>query len=1341
MREIDIIERGLCEQITKVELLAELDITPELAEQLGSAIVELVSQYNHAEATRYLERFYPASLVVFLVAQGIYGYRDGDYWSGVARVVGIDQNIVQRWGRIFEDVLQKWAKPRFPTLGGRRYVDHILVHGGIPDYCLPDFFLHMLEPAVTRPELVYLDTNELITEWLHTTAGRYMTDKPVLRFLEHGGTIANDFVARCLDMARQYLEFGSVPTAEEVGLPARVVDKYRQWVAQRNIDKSARTSQLRLVRPQIWFDPYGDGVLLDLPVQTLPIGNDSPDCSWHVTINGRTTRYPVHAWKRSGEWETEPDRIPLNEIAESYTIVFEDGRELQRQWRFIGIREVPLLAFDPDEGQLIEWHGVLPNRELWLVYPSKLPLTVHSGELRETAADLPDVWSTYHAERWNLEHVTLLKLGDKDIYVEPDIAVLRPRLDGGHPFSDVLSRGQSILYIGDPPDIVVPLPSRSDLSAEINRWHISIREESGRVLCSMRLSQLAHALTFEDGTLRLSLRSAGLLTNGFGSYVIAMRGPLGRDATFRIALVPSLQISGHEMVRLPNEKGQYIPVELFIETAPDIHITCDTSNVQLIPLQAGVVALSIPSDYTQITLYLVKDDTSISISIPLPILVWSLNGTEVKSHESNQLLVRPAAWLDQVHSPRLLVSIVPHSYTPRKFGAYLYVYHNRDAELQTLRARGGAKKRWMQFYLAEAADSIRSSPDSSALFELVIEQLDGYEKPIELSVLRISKTLNVGQVICEGMYRGEQCFLRLRWRGVQQLRSRCLLLWSLWRPWEAPVTLSIDDSAEYEQHWTIPLADLPPGAYRAEMTVNDPWSSREPLRPYYRGSGISDIVLGRHADHVRYLYRRPKTLFGELERLLVVEHEAQILEHLNRLPPIHTTEDMVGILSTFLTLYERADTAERLALNQWQPLARFQQICTAAPVLLLTALTHYCVRLDQYGLTLLEDALQFIIPPLTSLFFRGLRERRLSIREVQRALNDFSEQTRETIIAALDVAGIQIHEPEIQDTKELVPTLSSLTEIYDVIPEVLITDSLRQYFHDISQFPLLSVEQERELAARIADGLAAAEEKEKMFAAKHTMDLIHMRTLNRRIEAGMIAREELANANLRLVVSIAKKYLYRQMPLQDLIQEGNIGLLRAIDKFDVSRGYKFSTYATWWIRQAITRGLADKQRVIRLPVHLIESINRLQRAHSRMTLVLGHPPSEEELAQELSLAVEKVRHYLTLAEGVASLNAPVGDDGSTLGDFIEAPDELSIFDTVSQQMLEEQINLMLDRLTERERCVLVLRFGIEDGRERTLEEVGKLFGVTRERIRQIEVKALKKLRHPRLAQQLQDYYI
>lgn len=275
--------------------------------------------------------------------------------------------------------------------------------------------------------------------------------------------------------------------------------------------------------------------------------------------------------------------------------------------------------------------------------------------------------------------------------------------------------------------------------------------------------------------------------------------------------------------------------------------------------------------------------------------------------------------------------------------------------------------------------------------------------------------------------------------------------------------------------------------------------------------------------------------------------------------------------------------------------------------------------------------------------------------------------------------------------------------------DISIDDPVKMYLKDIGKVPLLSAEEETELARRMQEG---DEEAKKL----------------------------LSEANLRLVVSIAKRYVGRGMLFLDLIQEGNLGLMKAVEKFDYTKGFKFSTYATWWIRQAITRAIADQARTIRIPVHMVETITKVKKVSSQLLHKNGHDPSPEEIAKELDMSVERVREIMRIAQDPVSLETPIGEEeDSHLGDFIPDDDAPAPAEAASLVLLKEQINQVLSTLTEREEKVLRLRFGLEDGRSRTLEEVGQQFNVTRERIRQIEAKALRKLRHPNRSNKVRDY--
>ncbi|MEY8382171.1 RNA polymerase sigma factor RpoD [Christensenellaceae bacterium 44-20] len=333
----------------------------------------------------------------------------------------------------------------------------------------------------------------------------------------------------------------------------------------------------------------------------------------------------------------------------------------------------------------------------------------------------------------------------------------------------------------------------------------------------------------------------------------------------------------------------------------------------------------------------------------------------------------------------------------------------------------------------------------------------------------------------------------------------------------------------------------------------------------------------------------------------------------------------------------------------------------------------------------------------------------ISYKEMSDILDEFEmkPEQMEKLYEALEEMNIDVID---EDAAKLENEETAKEELESAVPSnVSIDDPVRMYLKEIGKVPLLTAEEERELAIRMGEG-------------------------------DEVAKQKLAEANLRLVVSIAKRYVGRGMLFLDLIQEGNLGLIKAVEKFDYTKGYKFSTYATWWIRQAITRAIADQARTIRIPVHMVETINKLVRVSRQLLQEYGRDPLPEELAKEMNIPEEKVREILKIAQEPVSLETPIGEEeDSHLGDFLPDEDAPAPAEAAAFTLLKEQLMDVLDTLTPREMKVLKLRFGLEDGRARTLEEVGKEFQVTRERIRQIEAKALRKLRHPSRSKKLRDY--
>lgn len=410
-------------------------------------------------------------------------------------------------------------------------------------------------------------------------------------------------------------------------------------------------------------------------------------------------------------------------------------------------------------------------------------------------------------------------------------------------------------------------------------------------------------------------------------------------------------------------------------------------------------------------------------------------------------------------------------------------------------------------------------------------------------------------------------------------------------------------------------------------------------------------------------------------------------------------------------------------------------------------------QLDEKGIAALPAA-QLINAheKLKELFVKGAKKGKLDASELSDVLDamDLDSEQMDRIYDSLEQLGIEVGTEDflanMPDDGE--PALEEINEIEEeelVDPNTLvdsfnIDDPVRMYLKEIGKVPLLTADEEIELATAMTAGNAAKERLKEIEESGEEITDEERKALNAECKRGERAKQKLAEANLRLVVSIAKRYVGRGMLFLDLIQEGNLGLIKAVEKFDYTKGYKFSTYATWWIRQAITRAMADQARTIRIPVHMVEVINKLARVQRQMLQDLGREPTPEELGKELDMTPEKVIEVQKYGREPISLHTPLGEDGdSEFGDLIEDSEAVVPADAVSFTLLQEQLHSVLDTLSEREAGVVAMRFGMTDGQPKTLDEIGKVYGVTRERIRQIESKTMSKLRHPSRSQVLRDY--
>ncbi|QBD80733.1 sigma-70 family RNA polymerase sigma factor [Ktedonosporobacter rubrisoli] len=1320
-----VFEQELCERIEYVELLGELDFAPDWIEQFGNAVIKLSKQSGSARALRCLAERYPASLAAYMVARGIEGYQEGNYWSNIIPDVELSGANEQFLRKFFANFLDEHHLPAFVGLGGRKYVDVILLHGGIPTYSLTDFFTHILQPALLHPDLYGASAQEIIATWLET-GSHTSVDKPIHRFLQFGGKLSVDFVARCLDMGYAYLEHQTLPRSAESGLPERVVTAYFHWVRQQAT--AQQSTKVRLSKPSIILDPWSENLFIELPAQAIPSTLSPEQGVWLIQADQQPeTQVPFALNWRSDHWETKPELLELASPAAAYCITFSLPG-FKRSWHFLGVTgEQPLLAFDPESNSLLQLHDSLPARLLWLLFPQASKLDIIGGQKRETFPPLAGAWEAYQAEAWDLSGATTVTIGAVSLAVEPDLAQLQPRLEGREVLNLLHLHDEPRIFIGAPPEIHIPLPPLRDPDIEARRWFLTIKKRvEGTQVQTWPVVELVN--TIEQDTLKISLAASSLFPQEpSGLYEIALRGPLGRDTSFTIALVSALdiQIAAEHSLRLPDQSGHFPSPHLAITTSPELELeSAGQENLQIEASRPGHYSVLVPAIYSQITLHICRQHGAtqlrIPMTLPLPLLQWTVidapqNILKEEAWQSS-VLSQPRAQLEQATAARLLVSISP-GLNLTGLSSRLVVHYSQSEPPQIVSARGKFHK-WLTFPLGEALDSIRSSREGHVLVELELSGLPERSKAVRLPVLRYTQSLELTNLNIESCLVDRTWLLLLSWHGERHLRNRHLRLWSLWHPWQPAASFPIADEAQDEYSFEIDLEALSPGPYRAEIALIDPWLASNGTRPALQAVGTTDIMLGIEQEPHSYLAQLPYTVEGILERFLAIPDTPIRLRLLDKLREHYQAQHTRMLFEALLVLLEQENNALPREI-----FTSFQHQLSKAPLRLLALAAGYSLQQDQQTRWHFEKLLDYLVPGtglshiLNELHMYGsidLAELVLLEPRLDRDVHIKAE-----IFSLLLEAGLRVRErnseAQISDTQAML----DIDELYGWLPK-LVLDSARQYLLEIGRYPLLRPERERHLARLQQQGKRADEQLE----IGPEPDAY----LARLSEQGKEAFRELTNCNLRLVVSIAKKYMNRGMEFLDIIQEGNIGLMRAVEKFDPALGYHFSTYATWWIRQAITRSFAEKKRLIRLPVHIHDEISRLKRARQELMYELSHEPTLSQLAERLDISPEKVQELQAFDQEHKSLDTPLGDDEeNSFGDLIvnEEADPQESLNAIAMQELVEQLLSKLDR---RERYILERRFGLGDETNLTLEQLGQEMQLTRERVRQIEERALKKLR-------------
>jgi hypothetical protein len=860
-------ENSLRQQLAGVDLIGELELTQEQTHEIGTLIRGLIrrsADFQHA--TQVLRLSYPCSLAVFLVFQGIYGYMEGDYWSAVCAATGLPASFTSLWGQTFEQIVGKLGLSR--PFAGHRYVGAILGHGGIPSKSLPDFFMQMLQPSVTKPEWAGLATPELVEEWLASSA-HYFVDKPVLRFLEYGGRVAEDFVERCRQMATEYVSDGAVPLGSDVGLPDTVVACYQEWVDNREQTRSNQAAGPRFRRPQMMLDPWSLGVYLFLPEQPIPALQQGK-LRWEIEFNGHVRHAPVRVRRVDMDLKTEAANLPLEEPAPTYMARLHADDDLLETWRLDGpSTDRPLMVFDPDRRTPVTLSGArpLPGQVLWVI--AAPDVTLGTNPLRddlvgEQLPRLPWGWHDWQRVAVDLTNVCefIWQIGGtpNHLMVRDVENVSMPELVGAsqvEPLADPIP-----LFVGRPPRLRIPWTDGETSDNSLRRWRVELRHEweaEPALRASFTLNELRGKLRWTDGAVEVALDGSDLLGSApIGQFRAKVRGPLGNARELRFRMTPRLSLTGHEQAVIPDAQQGAPPIELWVETDASSELQFLQDEPSFGFQQASedgkvhYYCIEVPPDRTEAPLRLVralepKRNVYIPLRVPIRRLRWMLALNPTDLARPNWLGQAPApislGQLEQSQFPYLIVEL-PATGEHQIAVQLQFLTGEEDVVWEGDALAAPGTTRFRRFDLRLVLDSIRQSRSALVRAQLVVRGLPGHEE-VRLPAFSVRQGIFV-QVVTATPHRAQDgLHLHLRWQPEVPLKGRYLRFWSQTRPWRDPVGFKLPDDAHQEHVAQLASDALPAGKYLVEFTVRDRWlPETKPERPSVNADNVVEAHVG-----------------------------------------------------------------------------------------------------------------------------------------------------------------------------------------------------------------------------------------------------------------------------------------------------------------------------------------------------------------------------------------------------------------------------------------------------------------------------------------------------------------